>query len=295
MNSTQIESFLTVADTLSFARAAELLSISQPAVTHQIKSLEAELGVTLFFRTTRRVTLTDEGRAFLPDAESIMHTMRRALDRFQGGLTAGPTPINYTIGCRSFAHTVFLADALRQMAQRFPNLHPDILVVPHDHLHQLLENSDVDVVLDFEGTGHKGEVFTPMTEVEVVCALPDGSPLAALDVIVQDDLDGQPLAVTRPAHIPNKIRESFSKLMSTRPPESCYFCDSTEAALTITAAGIALSVQPKLSLPPQSRLRFVPFKDVDPIVFGAYTFGSEKAELTQCLIELGSAALGSQP
>ena len=52
--STQLECFLAVADNLNFSRAAEQLRLTQPAVSHQINSLEDELGVKLFNRTSSR-------------------------------------------------------------------------------------------------------------------------------------------------------------------------------------------------------------------------------------------------
>ena len=70
MNTFQLTCFIAVANTLSFARAAENLHVTQPAVTHQIKVLEQELGVPLLHRSTRSVTLTPEGQTFLEDAKS---------------------------------------------------------------------------------------------------------------------------------------------------------------------------------------------------------------------------------
>ena len=69
MNTFQLSCFLAVAEHLNFARAAEELHVTQPAVTQQIHSLEKELGATLFQRTTRKVSLTAEGLAFLSDAQ----------------------------------------------------------------------------------------------------------------------------------------------------------------------------------------------------------------------------------
>ena len=73
MNTTQLECFVTVAENLNFARAASILHITQPAVTHQIVSLEEELDAKLFIRTTRSVKLTPEGWSFLADAKNILN------------------------------------------------------------------------------------------------------------------------------------------------------------------------------------------------------------------------------
>ena len=73
MNTVQLTCFITVAETLNFLKTAELLHISQPAVTKQIKTLEDELKVKLFHRTTRSVELTTEGIIFLNDAKNIMN------------------------------------------------------------------------------------------------------------------------------------------------------------------------------------------------------------------------------
>ena len=72
MNTTQLECFLEVANCLNFSRAAERLQLTQPAVSHQIKSLEDELGVKLFIRTSKSVRLTREGHAYIPYASDIV-------------------------------------------------------------------------------------------------------------------------------------------------------------------------------------------------------------------------------
>ena len=82
MNTFQLICFLTVADTLSFARAAAQLHVTQPAVTHQIKVLEQELGVPLFYRSTRSVILTRDGQSFLEDARRIIAIEHQAKSRF---------------------------------------------------------------------------------------------------------------------------------------------------------------------------------------------------------------------
>lgn len=61
LNTTQLECFLAVANCLNFSRAAEQLRLTQPAVSHQISTLEDELGVKLFKRTSKSVRLTRRG------------------------------------------------------------------------------------------------------------------------------------------------------------------------------------------------------------------------------------------
>ena len=81
MNTIQLECFVAVAEHMNFSRASEELKITQPAVSHQIRTLEEELGVKLFKRTSKSVSLTPEGIQFLPDAELILRTVLYARER----------------------------------------------------------------------------------------------------------------------------------------------------------------------------------------------------------------------
>src|SRR5215216_4831156 len=73
MDLRQLKTFQTVAETLSFTRAAELLDYAQSSVTAQVRSLEDELGVRLFDRLGRRVRLTDSGDRLLEYAAKILN------------------------------------------------------------------------------------------------------------------------------------------------------------------------------------------------------------------------------
>src|SRR5687767_6337059 len=64
--------FVAVADTLNFTRAAEKLRLAQPSLTRQIQNLEEEIGVRLFNRSKKHVTLTEEGTSFLIDARRVL-------------------------------------------------------------------------------------------------------------------------------------------------------------------------------------------------------------------------------
>lgn len=85
MDLTQIEDFLELARVLNFSRAAERRNMTQPAFSRRIRALEQEIGTALTERTTRNVTLTAAGRAFLPRAEALV---RLALDARTDALAA---------------------------------------------------------------------------------------------------------------------------------------------------------------------------------------------------------------
>lgn len=243
MNTSQLECFLAVADALSFARAAERLHLTQPSVTHQIRSLEQELGCTLFNRTTRRVSLTEEGRSLIPDAESMLGIARRAITRYRAA-EGSTRPTRLSVGSRNLAHASFVANAFRQLALEVPGLHPDLVVTPHDHLHQLLEDGEVDVVLDFEGAGRRGEAYTSLCGVRVECLLPEDSPLAGRTRLLECDLEGQPIAIPKPAHIPRQLRDAFFRIISQRPMNDQYLCDSIEATQLVTLSGLGIAIAP---------------------------------------------------
>lgn len=77
----QIRSFLSVAETLHFGRSAELIHLSQPALSLQIRALEEEVGVRLFERNRRKTTLTAAGLVFRDDAAGVVSQLDQAIRR----------------------------------------------------------------------------------------------------------------------------------------------------------------------------------------------------------------------
>lgn len=291
MNTAQLSAFLAVADTLSFARAAERLHVTQPSVTYQIKSLESELGVRLVSRTTKSVRLTSEGKAFLADAEAIVGMVERASARFSSR-DGEPEPLRFTVGCRGSAHASLLVESLSALAREHPSLHPDLRIVPHEHLHQLLGDDQANVVLDFEDAGSKAERYRRLVTVGAVLVCPEGSPLSRRDVVRIEDLDGLPLALNHPQRVPSRLRPAFYQLASRRSEMLQHVCDSTEAAILLVQSGIALSVQPSLSVPAGTPgISVVPFEGISTATFGAYTLGPINA-LTRRFIGLLGDSLG---
>ncbi|MBN9537218.1 MAG: LysR family transcriptional regulator [Alphaproteobacteria bacterium] len=80
----ELETFLAVAESGSFSRAAEMLGLSQPSITSRVQRLEDMLGMALFSRTTRRIALTDAGERLQTTGNATLRDLRILLDTFRG-------------------------------------------------------------------------------------------------------------------------------------------------------------------------------------------------------------------
>ena len=176
MNLQQLKTLIYVAQEESFTRAAEILSVTQPAVTAQVQALENELHEKLFDRLGKRVHLTDAGRILLPYAKRITQlvdeaeravTDIHALNR--GSFTLGGT------GALSL-------ELMPQAVWRFHNEHPNIVVVLKNAIAEgivqgVLDNTlDIGVAYGLSAAGelHVEELFR---DSFVFVAAPDYLPL----------------------------------------------------------------------------------------------------------------------
>src|SRR5215467_4061020 len=114
----QLRSFVAVAERGSFTRAADDLYVAQQAVSQQVKALEKALGVTLLWRTSRRVELTPAGKVFLADCRRVLSAADRAVRRVQEAARGevGTVRIVYTL---TAAHQTVPA-LLARLHVRFP-------------------------------------------------------------------------------------------------------------------------------------------------------------------------------
>ncbi len=112
--------FLAVAEELHFGRAAERLQMAQPPLSQQIRKLEEELGVQLFYRTKRRVQLTDAGQVFLEHAQLTLAQAEQAIKAAQRANHGefGRLVIGF-VGSASYD---VLPDILRVYRERFPDV-----------------------------------------------------------------------------------------------------------------------------------------------------------------------------
>ena len=120
-----LQAFRAVAQLSSFRRAAESIHISQPALSRRIDKLEEALGVKLFERSTRRVALTNVGRAFARDAERILDDLDNALLGIRD--VASSSLGHVTIACVPSAAYYFMPQVISRYHRAFPRIRISVL------------------------------------------------------------------------------------------------------------------------------------------------------------------------
>jgi DNA-binding transcriptional LysR family regulator len=267
-----VQYFVTVADELHFGRAAELLHIAQPSLSHQIRRLEQQLGVTLFERTSRRVELTDAGRALLPEGRRLLAQSERAIR-----LTRAAGLRRLTVGFYGSAADALLPRVLRAFSER----HPDVDVSVKD----LLLGRIDDIV-----AGGVDVAFTRLlpgqadVEVEVIAreprlvALPMMHPLSDRASVTFEDLRSESF-ITNPAVEARSppIRWLAEQVRHGLPGRVAAQAASVQEILTLVATGRGVSLVPSSVAEhyPRADVIYVPVSDAEPaIVSLAWPHGS---------------------
>jgi len=135
--------FVTVAHEGSVSRAAQVLNLTQPAISHQIKRLSEDTGVTLFRRTAKGVLLTRDGEALLVKAEQVLDAMaefRRSADRRTGQIGGA-----LRIGTIVDPEFIRLGQLLIQLRDRYPNVETELMHGMSGDVLTRLQHNQIDV------------------------------------------------------------------------------------------------------------------------------------------------------
>jgi DNA-binding transcriptional LysR family regulator len=139
----QIRSFLSVAETLHFGRTAELIHLSQPALSLQIRALEEEVGARLFERNRRKTTLTAAGLAFRDDAAAALSQLEGAIHRAR--LAANGKLGRLRIGFISTAGREIVPAIVRQFREFNPEVELSLRNIVTAEQVQMLEAGSLDI------------------------------------------------------------------------------------------------------------------------------------------------------
>jgi len=171
--------FIAVADELSFTKAAQKLRLAQPSLTRQVRNLEDEIGVRLLNRASNRITLTDEGRAFLFDSKKLLALCAESVAAVQRMHRGESSQLN--IGYVANIHYGLLPATLGAFRKLCPGVALNLFDMRSDEQFHALDSRRID--LGFVGlrpalSGHDllSECFAHDT---MLVALPASHPLAS--------------------------------------------------------------------------------------------------------------------
>ncbi len=183
--------FVAVADALNFTKAAQHLRVAQPALSRQIQQLEAEVGVRLFERNRRSVSLTEPGVAFLKQARSILDQSAQAIRaaQEQGQVIRGKLTVGYVWGLFHSQVPMLLANFRRE----YPDVTVDLLDLTATQQATALQEGRLDA--GFIGFAHEADLASlakrQIGSSTFMAALPTSHPAARKRQVALKSLSGE--------------------------------------------------------------------------------------------------------
>jgi LysR family hydrogen peroxide-inducible transcriptional activator len=265
MTLTELKYLIAVADERHFGRAAERSFVSQPSLSASIKNIEEELGVRIFERGKRGVTVTDVGseivaqaRRTLEEAARIKQVAKQGKNQLHGVLRLG---VIHTIAPYLLPP---LVAALRKTAPEMPL---DIEENMTANLDRLLKAGEIDVAilaLPYEGPGIEVEA---LYDEEFQVLVPAGHPFARRRAIPVDELDAGELLLLPVGHcLRDQVLGACTEF--SKPPPPGRMGNSLETLRSMVASGLGVTVLPATALTERYRtplVKAVPFAEPRPM------------------------------
>ena len=241
----QLQYFIAVAEEGTVSGAAQSLSISQSAVTEAIKELEADLGVSLFERHRRGLSITHKGHQFYRHANRILADVSDARRSFSEGAQA-QAPGTLQLGVTSLVAGYVLSDLLARYRRAHPSVTVTAIEDNGDYLEHLLIGGELDVaVMVISNLRDRVALQAEIFETSPYRLwLPLGHRLADADIISIADVVQEPLIMLTV----DETEENTGKLLSAlgARPHVAFRTRSVEAVRSLVATGAGIALLPDL-------------------------------------------------
>ena len=238
-----LRSFVTLAEELHFGRAAQRLSIVQPALSMQIKMLEEELGVRLFERNRHSVALTEVGTLFLPEARATLYQSAHAADvaRACGRGEIGRVRFGFV----SSVLPQLLPRLIRSLHARFPRIELELKDMPGPDQAVALKNGQLDFGLMRLPATIPGIQTREVLQESFIVALPGDHPLVACTSLHPTDLSQLPVFILARRYAPG----FYDEVMQALTHRGAHLQNTTELGefttmLALVSAGLGVGLLP---------------------------------------------------
>ena len=186
-----VQAFVAVAELTSFSRAAEHLHISQTALSRRIAKLEEAIGGLLIARTTRNISLTPVGAAFLPRARRIVRDLSSALHDLRDSALNGYG--NVVFGCLPTVTAHLMSDIVAEYGRQYPRNRLQILDRSATEIRQAVLEGDAEFGISVLSADHSDLFRMPLYQDPVVVACHAKHPFASRRRLQWRELEDQQL------------------------------------------------------------------------------------------------------
>ncbi|WP_447528203.1 LysR substrate-binding domain-containing protein [Vreelandella sp. TE19] len=240
----QLQVFVAVAQSRSFAEASERVHLSQPAISIALRKLEENVGGALFARTSRQLALTPEGEAFLPIALRLLGDWNEAFEdlsqhfsKQRGKVAVAALP---TLAAGLFPKVV------KRFHERYPRINLNLHDVLADQINQMVREGRADFGLSVNPQDSDDLTFEPILVDHYMAVFPVGHPLGKQQRIEWAQLGSYPfIGINRLS----SSRQDIDRTMEEVNVKLDILCDASQIATVgrMVAAGLGISVLPALS------------------------------------------------
>ncbi len=258
-----LRAFLAVSDLGSFRSAAELLHLSQSALSRRVDKLEDALGVKLFTRTTRKIELTTIGRTFVHRARNVILELETALIGIKD--VAEQLSGEVTLACVPSAVGYFLPSVLDEYRKHYPKIRVRVLDESSSNVLMAVTRGDADFGVTYIGTQESDIHFQPLIEEAFVLACPSSHPLSKLKKVTWKDI-GQHGYIALAQGSGNRFLIDQALAQSEERPRWFYEVNHVPALVSLVLSGLGVGVVPRMALPPDGHEGLVAIPITNPMV-----------------------------
>ena len=258
-----LRAFVAVAELNSFRAAAESIHLSQPALSRRVEKLETALGVRLFERTTRSVSLTAVGRDFSRKARSLLDDLENSLLSMQE--VAASQLGEVVIACVPSAVYYFLPKVLRDYHEQYPRIRVRIIDDSANAVLESVARGEADFGINIIGTQEPEIEFLAILKEPFVAACRRDHPLAAKRKVTWAEL-GQYDFMTVDKSSGNRLLVDLALANASARPSWCFEAKHVSTLLGLVEAGLGVAVVPRLSMPQGEHATLAMVELVEPTV-----------------------------